>query len=182
MFFVPGGRTRVVVYTVHESPKPLADPLERAARLVFINDRFHWLAAIFPAIWLLVKRMWWELVAYLVLISALIGVLDVLGATPAAVSIIVVIVQIVFGFEAGALYRASLARRGWRMLGTVAARNTVECERRFFEAWLPQLPSAPLSDIPATAANDGVSPWIATASSHAKNAFGRWLRMLGAKA
>ncbi|GAF79969.1 unnamed protein product, partial [marine sediment metagenome] len=87
----------MVVYTVHESPKPLADPFERAARLVFINDRFHWLAAIFPAIWLLVKGMWWELVAYLVLISALIGVLDVLGATPATVSIIVVIVQIVFG-------------------------------------------------------------------------------------
>lgn len=172
----------MVVYTVHESPKPLSDPLERAARLVFINDRFHWLAAIFPAIWLLVKGMWWELVAYLVLISALIGVLDVLGATPAAVSIIVVIVQIVFGFEAGALYRASLTRRGWRMQGTVAARNTVECERRFFEAWLPQLPSTPLSDVTATAANEGISSWMAAASSHAKNAFERWRRMLGAKA
>lgn len=172
----------MVVYTVHESPKPLADPLERAARLVFIKDRFHWLAAIFPAIWLLVKGMWWELVAYLVLIGALVGVLDILGATPATVGIIVVIVQIVFGFEAGALYRASLARRGWRMVGTVVGRNAAECDRRFFDAWLPQLPSAPLSDVPATAANDGISSWIAAASSHAKNAFGRWRRMLGAKA
>ena len=44
----------MVVYTVHESPKPLTDPLERAARLVFIKDRFHWLAAIFDVVQLLV--------------------------------------------------------------------------------------------------------------------------------
>ena len=172
----------MVVYTVHESPRPLADPLDRAARLVFIKDRFHWLAAIFPAIWLFVKGMWWELVPYLVLISALIGVLDVLGATPATVGIVVVIVQIVFGFEAGALYRASLTRRGWRMVGTVTGRNAAECERRFFEAWLPQMPSVPFSDVPAIAENDGISSWIAAASSHAKNAIGRWRRILGAKA
>jgi hypothetical protein len=172
----------VVVYTVHESPKPPADPLERAARLVFIKDRFHWLAAIFPVIWLFVKAMWWELLVYLVLISALVGILEVLGATQATIGIIAVIVQIVFGFEAGALYRASLARRGWRMVGTVAGRNAAECERRFFETWLSQMPSIPFSDVPATAANDGITSWIEAAWAHAKDSFGRWRRMLGAKA
>ena len=174
----------MVVYTVHESPKPLADPLERAARLVFINDRFHWLAAIFPAIWLLVKGLWWELVAYLVLISVLvlIGIWEVLGATQQAIGIFVIIVQIVFGFEAGSLYRASLTRRGWRTVGTVAGRNVAECERRFFQAWLPQVPTGPLHEAGAAGAEDGVFSWPEAAWARLKDVFGRWLRMLGAKA
>ena len=172
----------MVVYTVHEPPNPPADPLERAARHVFIKERFHWLAAIFPAIWLFVKGMWWELVAYLVLISLLIGILEVLGAAPQATGIFVIIVQIVFGFEAGALYRASLARRGWRTVGTVAGRNAAECERRFFEAWLPQMPAGQLHEALASTADEGIFSWIEAAWAHLKDAFGRWRRMLGAKA
>ena len=172
----------MVVYTVHESPKPLTDPLERAARLVFIKDRFHWLAAIFPAIWLFVKGMWWELLAYIVFISALAGILQLVGATPEIIAIFAMIVQIVFGFEAGALYRASLTRRGWHTVGTVTGRNAAECERRFFEAWLSQIPSTPLSDAPVTAANGEFASWIDAAVARVKNAFGRWQRMLGAKA
>jgi hypothetical protein len=172
----------VVVYTVHESPKPPADPLERAAHLVFIKDRFHWLAAIFPAIWLFVKGMWWELLAYIVLISALVSILHFLGVTPEVIGILALIVQIVFGFEAGALYRTSLARRGWHMVGTVTGRNASECERRFFEAWLPQLPSLPMSDAALPAAHDAIASWIEAALARVKDAFVRWRRMLGAKA
>ena len=170
----------MVVYTVHEPPKPLADTLERAERLVFIKDRFHWLAAIFPAIWLLVKAMWWELIAYVVLMSALIGILEFLGTTQEAIGIFVIIVQIVFGFEAGALYRASLARRGWTTVGTVAGRNAAECERRFFEAWLQQPPVSPPQEAPA--AEHGASSGTEAARAHVRDAFGRWRRMLGAKA
>ena len=172
----------MVVYTVHEPPNPPADPLERAARHVFIKERFHWLAAIFPAIWLFEKGMWWELVAYLVLISLLIGIFKVLGAAPEAISIFLIIVQIVFGFEAGALYRASLTRRGWRTVGTVAGRNAAECERRFFEAWLPQVPTDQLREALASTADKGIFSWIEAAWAHLKDAFGRWRRVLGAKA
>ncbi len=172
----------MVVYTVHEPPKPQTNPLERGTRLVFIKDRFHWLAAVFPAIWLLVKRMWRELAAYLVLMSVLIGVLNILGATQEAISFLIIIVQIVFGFEAGALYRASLRRRGWSVVGTVAGRNAAECERRFFEAWLPQVPTGPLHETSTHMADEGDSSWIETTSAQVKDAIGRWRRLAGAKA
>ena len=160
----------MVVYTVHEPPNPQTDVLERGTRLVFIKDRFHWLAALFPAIWLLVKRMWWEFAAYLILMSVLIGVLNILGATQEAVSFLVIVVQIVFGFEAGALYRASLTRRGWSAVGTVAGRNAAECERRFFEAWLPQVPTGPLHEKSTQTADEGSSSWTETSSAQVKDA------------
>ena len=160
----------MVVYTVHEPPNPQSDALERGTRLVFIKDRFHWLAALFPAIWLLVKRMWWEFAAYLVLMSVLIGVLNILGATQEAMSFLIIIVQIVFGFEAGALYRASLTRRGWSTVGTVAGRNAAECERRFFEAWLPQVPAGPLHETSTKTAGEGSSSWTGMGSAQVKDA------------
>jgi hypothetical protein len=43
-------------------------------------------------------------------------------------------------FEGDSLRRWALARRGWRMLGASNGRNRAECERRFFEAWLPTQP------------------------------------------
>jgi hypothetical protein len=42
--------------------------------------------------------------------------------------------------EADTLRRWSLERRGWRTLGTVSGKKTAECERRFFDAWLPAQP------------------------------------------
>ena len=43
--------------------------------------------------------------------------------------------------------RWALERRGWRTLGSVSGKTAAECERRFFEAWLPGQPIiAPRAD------------------------------------
>ncbi len=66
----------------------------------------------------------------------LVWLLTSAGATNVS-NALLLIIQIVFGFEAGALYSASLERRGWRLVGTVTGRNAEDAERRFLEAWLP---------------------------------------------
>ena len=48
--------------------------------------------------------------------------------------------NLLIGFEADALRRWALDRKGWQMLGSVSGRTVDECERRFFDGWLPSQP------------------------------------------
>src|SRR5262245_20531570 len=127
-------------YTVHEPPHPPAERIDRAASLVFIKDGFSWVAALFAPFWLIAHRLWWPLLAYIVLsgvfeIVRWVGVLDSGWVTMAVVAL-----HLLIGFEADTLRRWALERRGWRTLGSVLGRNYAECERRFFDAWLPEQP------------------------------------------
>ena len=57
--------------------------------------------------------------------------------------------NLMIGFEADTLRRWALERRGWRTLGSVTGKTAAECERRFFESWLPTQPIiAPRADPP----------------------------------
>ncbi len=171
----------MVVFTVHEPPNGPGDRLDRAERLVFVKDGFHWIAALVPPLWLLVKGLWLELAIYMVSTGLVVWLLTAAEANTAS-SAFLVIVQIVFGFEAGAIYSAALERRGWRVVGTVAGRDREDCERRFLEFWLPtytQIPPASADGTPA--ATTGPS-WAMAAWTSAKDAIGRGRQHLGAKA
>ena len=48
--------------------------------------------------------------------------------------------NLLIGFEADTLRRWALDRKGWHMLGSVSGRTVDECERRFFDGWLPSQP------------------------------------------
>ena len=54
----------MLTFTVHEPPNPPADRVDRAEGLVFIKDGFSWFAALFAPLWLLVHRLWWPLLGY----------------------------------------------------------------------------------------------------------------------
>jgi hypothetical protein len=167
----------LVVFTVYEPPDAPGDLVGRAERLVFVKDGFLWMAALFPAIWLLVKGLWLELIVFLAAVAAVTWGLEAAGMPNATTGMLLLAVQIVFGFEAGSLYGAALERRGWRMAGTVAGRDLTECERRFLEAWLPAHGQAA-----APAPGGPVSSWAATAWENAKDAIARGRRLMGAKA
>ena len=109
----------MVIFTVHEPPNGSANRLDSAERLVFVKDGFSWLAATVPPLWLLWKRMWLEFAIYAGTTGLLVWLLTTSGATNLS-NALLLIVQIVFGFEAGALYSAALERRGWRLVGTVS--------------------------------------------------------------
>jgi hypothetical protein len=139
----------MLTFTVHEPPHPPADRIDRAESLVFVKDGFSWIAALFSPIWLLVHRLWWPLLGYVVLS----GLFELVrwGAIvdPGWVMLAVIALHLVIGFEADTLRRWALDRRGWQMLGSVSGRNAAECERRFYEGWLPMQPViAPVSGPP----------------------------------
>ena len=169
-------------YVVYEPRYTADDPIERAEHLVFVKDGFHWWAAIFPALWLMVKGLWVELAICLVVIAALTSGLEALGVTNSVSGTLLFIAQVVFGFEAGTIESAALERRGWRCVGWIEGRNLAESERRFFTEWLPAqrdgqpgaadpyagpMPKGPIATFAETAmrtARDAASRWRQRAS------------------
>lgn len=112
------------LYTVH-----VRENLEDA---VFVREGFAWLAFLFPAVWLLVNRLWWETLGYLVIAGVLVAGLGALDLNPAAMQVALAALNLIVGFEANDLRRSALDRRGWTELGTVIGRNAEEAEVRFF--------------------------------------------------
>jgi uncharacterized membrane protein len=128
----------MLTYTVHEPPNAPSDRIDRAERLVFVKDGFSWTAAVFTPIWLIVHRLWWPLLGYILLIvlcTWLGSLFDSGWSTLATLAL-----HLLIGLEADTLRRWGLQRRGWRTVGSVTGRTAEECERRFFDMWLPAQP------------------------------------------
>ena len=130
----------MLTFTVNEPSNPPADRIDRAASLVFVKDGFSWLAALFTPFWLLANRLWWPFLAYVVLSGFLELVRWAVALDAGWITMAVISVHLLIGLEADALRRWGLERGGWRTLGSVSGRNAAECERRFFDAWLPDQP------------------------------------------
>ena len=131
------GMARVSAFTVYEPPESGGTKLERAESLVFVGDRFSWLAALFGQLYFILRGEWLGLLVYVAAALVLSGLLYLAGADSGWFVWMFVFLNIVAGFEASELKRWSLARAGWREIATVSGRGQEEAERRFFEAWLP---------------------------------------------
>ncbi|WP_298964212.1 DUF2628 domain-containing protein [uncultured Roseibium sp.] len=125
-----------VVMAPPEFDNLAGDPLQ-SDRLAFVLDGFSALAFLFSIIWMLVHRMWLVLLGYLGI--ALVVELLALAVSPEATAIAAFVVSILFGFEAQALRRWSLERKGWRVVGIVDGVNRAEAELRFLHKAANQL-------------------------------------------
>lgn len=130
----------VATYTVHEPPMPNPDRLDRADDLEFVKDGFSWITALFPPLGFALKGLWLPALAYVVAVSVFVGLLSLLGINESWSSLLVMALNIYLGFEASSVHRAMLDRASWQMLGSVSGKTLEECERRFFETWLPGQP------------------------------------------
>lgn len=166
---------RMVAYTVHEPPHSSEDRLERAETLVFVKDGFNFFAGFLTPIWLLVNRMWVVLLAYLVGIVVVTATMTAVGVSEAWAGLVQLAINIVMGFEADSLRRWSLERKGFATVGTVTGRNSTECERRFFEDWLPRQPvlrvETPSSSVASEGAGENRSQRFGASSG---GGFGWW--------
>ena len=169
-------------YTVYEPRIPAADPVDRAEQLVFVKDGFHWWAAIFPALWLIVKGLWLELLVCLVVVAALTSGLEALGVNGSIRGTLLLIAQVVFGFEAGTIQGAALERRGGRRVGYIEGRNLADSERRFFGEWLPSQGYAPAGSHAGPMPKGPVAAFAETALRTARDAASRWRQPSGDKA
>ncbi len=171
----------MVVFNVYEPQNPARDRIDRAAQLVFVKDGFSWLAAILPLIWFLVKGLWLELLVFLGVSLVITWGIEASGALAEISGMLLLIIQIILGFEAGAIQSAALERRGWKLVGTVTGHHQDDCERRFFETWQPAEPDPSPSGGEPTP-SDGIASWTGTAWQNAKDGMARGRRLIGAKA
>lgn len=130
----------MVTYTVHEPPAPEPDRIDRGSELEFVKDGFSWLTAICPPLGFLANGLWLLAIAYLVGASLLAYVLASLKVDPNWIGLLFLTINIYLGFEIATLKRWMLDQLGWQTLGVVTGKTMAECERRFFESWLPTQP------------------------------------------
>jgi len=84
-----------------------------------VADRFSWLAALLPPLYAGAHRLWLTLAAVIAVYCGLYGLSLVLGAGASVA--LYCLLALAFGFEAPALRRAALRRRGWRQRAEILA-------------------------------------------------------------
>lgn len=129
----------MMVFTVHEPAGASVRGLAEADRVVFVKDGFCWPALFVPILWLIYRRLWLPLVAYIVLVAALNLVGERMNATLAAAAGLAF--AVLFAFLANDLRRWQLARRGYVLRAVASGRDIEECELKFFSAWLKDQPA-----------------------------------------
>jgi len=129
------------VYSVHEPPVRGPDPLPDAERFIFVRDGFYFRAFLFAPLWMLWHRMWLVLAGYLIVSAVLETALVLVGATPADVFVVALLISLLVGLEASTLRRFTLNRHGWKNVGIVSGSDLEDAERRFFETWVHELPA-----------------------------------------
>lgn len=108
---------------------------ETAERVVFVREKFYWLALLFAPLWLLANRLWLGFVFWCAA-EALIGAGAYwLGWKNIAVDLAFLLPSIIVAFEGAALKQFRLLRKGFREAGVVYAESLEAAERRFFERW-----------------------------------------------
>ena len=127
-------------FTIHEPPEPPRERFDRADSLIFVKDGFSWPGLFFAPIWLPLNGLWIAFVGYILVACAIIGIAKLLGLEEQIIAPGFAILHLLVGFEYDNLQRWALRRSGWHELGAVTGRSQTECERNFFDAWLPDQP------------------------------------------
>jgi Protein of unknown function (DUF2628) len=150
------GSDRLQSYTVHESNPPHVDRVDRADALVFVKDGFSIQAALFAPLWLAGKQLWLALLGYIAVVLAAGVVWSFFGWSPPTFALALLALHLVIGFENDTFQRHQLDSRGWQTLGAVTGKDALDCERRFFDVWLP---GQPLSRVPGAPAANTAALW-----------------------
>jgi len=116
------------LFTVHYNPAR-SDPDDQ---YVFVKEGFNWPAFFVPIVWLIYQRQILGIIAYLVAMSVLLGVFELLSITDEVSLVCSLGISFLIGAEANDWRRASLARSGYRVVEVVSGQTMVEAETRFF--------------------------------------------------
>jgi Protein of unknown function (DUF2628) len=122
-------------YTVHEPPRKPGETASNPERFLFVRDGFHFWAFVLAPLWLLAHRLWLAFAIYAAGNAVVNGALYVIGAPSLAKTLVSLPIALLVGFEAAAIWRWTLTRRGWKMLGFVVGDDSEAAERRFYSEW-----------------------------------------------
>jgi hypothetical protein len=110
---------------------------------LFIRDGFSWLAFLFPAPWLLVRRLW--LIAGLSVVLYLLSIVAAeywgLDGLPVAYALIL---SLWTGLEGGHVRAHWLTRKGWDLKATIAAADIETAEEIYFQDMTQTTSTAPV--------------------------------------
>lgn len=143
------GRDRLRSYSVHEPANPAADRVTRAEALEFIKEGFVFSAFVLPPVWLAARGIWLGTLAYFAAAIVIATIANSFALSPLWPALALLAVHLIFGAEADELQRSHLAARGWSIVGHVTGTGALDCERRFFDTWLPSAPMTVLPPKPA---------------------------------
>ncbi len=149
----------MIAYTVHEPELQPADRLDRAEELRFVKDGFSWATALFPPVGFAARQLWWAVLAYVGVVLLVTAALNALHFNSDLITLLVLALNLYLGFEASTIESWFLDQQGWTTVGSVMGRNRADCERRFFEDWLPAQPAINSSAKLGGGARRGVGGW-----------------------
>lgn len=126
----------MAVYTVHAPASYYATDVRTTPdKLVFVRDGFYFWAFVAAIIWLIWHRLWLALVAYLAVSVVAEIAMSAAGVGAGARFLVMAVIALLVGLEAGSLRRWKLSRGKWLQLDIVVADSEEAAERRFFERW-----------------------------------------------
>ena len=129
-------------FTVHAPPPKAGETASDPQRFLFVRDGFHVWAFLLAPLWLLAHRLWLALLGYVVANALLGGAFYVVGAAAWLKFLGGLLIALLVGLEAATLWRWTLTRRRWQMLGFVIGDDEESAERRFFAEWAKRAPAA----------------------------------------
>jgi hypothetical protein len=144
--------TPVSSWTVFESPTPPSDRIDRAEGLRFIKDGFSFQAMLLAPLWLLTQRAFVEVALYGAIVLAIVAAAYALDVPYVHAALAVLGLHVLVGFEAGAIERSALRRRGYTQISEITGTSEHDAERRFLDIWLPMQRAVRGPSVPATGA------------------------------
>lgn len=115
-------------------------PVEDAESLVFVRHGWSLAALLIPMVWMLARRLWWVLLAYVVLVIG-IQVLSY-AISPVITAGLSVALALIVMVEAGQLRLEAMVAKGYREVAVIDAKNQHDAEHQYFTHWL----AAPLGE------------------------------------
>ena len=122
------------LYTIHYREEARDSITGLAQDMVLVKDGFSWPAFLFPTVWFLAKKMWIVFAIYLAIQGLVLSAVYYWSLPTEITTIAKITSNLILGFEGNDLYRWSLRRARYREHGTIAARDELAAEHRFFAA------------------------------------------------
>lgn len=108
---------------------------DSADGVLFLREKFFWMALFFTPLWLLWHRLWLAFVGWLCVATLIAGISYWLELDPNATAIVLWLPSLVVAFEGTELRRRKLLRLGYRDAGVAVGKYLEDAERRYFASW-----------------------------------------------
>ncbi len=141
-------------YLVFE-PEDGSRGADSADDVVFLREKFYWLALLFAPLWLLWHRLWLGFLGWLLVVILLGVAAYALGLNQQVSAVIAWLPSLVLAFEGSELRRRKLLRTGYLDGGVAVGADLEDAEQRYFSDWSgraapPRNDRRPSAQVPPT--------------------------------